>query len=846
MINLTDNWSLVGSSANEFNHPSELASLETWLPAIVPGTVAQSLQQAGTWSLIENKDFVASFDAGFDHKDWWYKTSFSLDVENRDKTISFAGLASLSEVWLNGRLILTTDNMFLAYKVNVSDVIQSRNELFICFRSLSQALSKKRPRPRWKTRVVEHQQLRWFRTTLLGKIPGWTPPVSAVGPWNAITVHEPTEIDIRAVIVKTSVDDAQGIVDFELPLPFSNIDKVSAKLEINNKITELSVNESAQGHSLIGQLKIDNVEYWWPHTHGVPILYNITLKTTINGYDAKYTLTPIGFKQIEIDQSKNNFVVKVNGQEIFCRGACWTINDIVSLNGEDKNLEDTLNLMRDAGANMIRIGGTMIYEQDRFYQICDKLGILVWQDFMFANMDYPIDDKAFNDSVQCEIQQVVQRLAKHVSVSVFCGNSEIEQQVSMLGLDQAMWQGRLFTEVIPSLLRKYNDSVPYISSSPTGGALPFHVNTGLAHYYAVGAYLRPVSEVRRHDVKFSSECLGFANIPIAQTRNEVLNGQTPLTHDPRWKARTPRDSGAGWDFEDVRDHYLNELYNVDPTSLRSFETEKYISLSELTSGEVMMQVFAEWRSKASHCMGGLVWFLKDFWPGAGWGIIDSHGLPKACYYYLKRAWQPLSLHLTNEDINGVAIHIVNEGDKMSGQLNVSLINELGEVMTSAHQLVVVNRGERYRVTVDEILMRFYDVAYAYRFGPAKHTVVAVRFTTRDEDGADVNLTNEAFLFPQKLEISRQIKANLTAKARQISDNEYQLELESDVFLYAVCIDTPGFIADNNYFHMLPERTVKVLLRRVADAGSNTVDEARLKGYVSALNSDDVKIKNVSN
>ena len=836
MMTLTDNWLLAFTDAGKFESPATLdASMLQWMPARVPGTVAESLQQAAKWSLTQHNG-IRSFNQDFDQCDWWYKTTFTATKDDQVKSLVFCGLASLSEIWLNGHKLLKTDNMFVTYQVDITNELLAENDLVICFRSLTEALKIKRPRPKWKTRLVEQQQLRWFRTSLLGRIPGWTPPVPAIGPWRDVYLLKQNEIDINQIRIKTELNGENGLVDFILPLSFSDTTNVSARLKVGKNFVDLKPEKNGQGSVLQGQLVIEQVEPWWPHTHGEAKLYDASLSVTSAAGETKFQLAPVGFKQIEIDRSENRFSVSVNGLEIFCRGACWTINDIVSLNGDVDKLEHTLTLMRDAGANMIRIGGTMIYEQDAFYQLCDRLGLLVWQDFMFANMDYPIDDADFHDSVKTEIEQTVNRICKHVSLAVYCGNSEVEQQVAMLGLDRSLWQGRLFTEVIPVLLEQHHNQIPYVMSSPTGGVLPFHVNTGLAHYYGVGAYLRPIAEVRRHDVRFTSECLGFANVPIASTRNEVLDGQTPVTHDPRWKARTPRDSGTGWDFEDVRDHYLQEVFAVDALALRKFEPEQYLRLSELVSGEIMSQVFAEWRGTHGSCRGGLVWFLKDFWPGAGWGIIDSHGLPKACYYYLKRAWQPVSLQLTNENINGVDVHLTNETtNALDGTLQVMLLNASGAIVADAQHSVTVDARDSARYSVDQILSSFYDVAYSYRFGPPKHTAVAVQFRANDNHESSL-----AVLFPQKIDTSDKIQAKITALACPLDENHYRLTIETDSFLNTVQLDTPGFIADNNYFHLLPGMKIEITLRRIDDA------QTRLKAYLSALNlAEEIKIKTLT-
>src|SRR5204862_5110252 len=187
-------------------------------------------------------------------------------------------------------------------------------------------------------------------------------------------------------------------------------------------------------------------------------------------------------------------------------------------------------------------------------------------------------------------------------------------------------------------------------------------HTGITHYYGIGAYLRSPTELRQADVKFTPECLGFANIPEPSTVYAVTEGGHPVMHDPIWKRRVPRDGGAGWDFEDVRDHYLRALFGLDPVRMRCFDTPRYLALSRVTTGELMEKVYSEWRSVNSRCGGALVWFLRDLWPGAGWGILDSDGVPKACYYYLRRVWQPQAVILTDEGLDGIQAHVINETD----------------------------------------------------------------------------------------------------------------------------------------------------------------------------------------
>jgi len=245
-------------------------------------------------------------------------------------------------------------------------------------------------------------------------------------------------------------------------------------------------------------------------------------------------------------------------------------------------------------------------------------------DFMFANMDYPADDPDFASSVTVEVTQMLERLQSRPSLAVLCGNSEAAQQAAMSGAAREHWSPALFETTLAGHAREYLPDVPYCPSSTHGGDFPFSASQGVTSYYGVGAYLRAPTDARHAELKFASECLAFANVPEMET---LERGTERVLHfnQPRWKERVPRDLGAGWDFDDVRDHYLERLFRLQVASLRYSDQDRYLRLSRVTSGEAMAGAFAEWRRTRSVCGGALLLFLRDLWPGAGWGIIDSTG-----------------------------------------------------------------------------------------------------------------------------------------------------------------------------------------------------------------------------
>ncbi|MES2788091.1 MAG: glycoside hydrolase family 2 protein [Planctomycetota bacterium] len=792
-------WSCSAHRPGEVTQPQQLInSTSEWLPAEVPSTVASVLNSAGRWSFEEPTDI--------DAQDWWFRTTFQAPKRagNAPRSLCFDGLATLAEVWLNGALILTADNMFRAYRVDVSETLEAENELAIRFRSVAEELKKKRPRPRWKTNLIAHQQLRWHRATLQGRIPGWSPTAQAIGPWRDIRL-ECAPVSLHEVHLQTTLIGTTGVVSLHARVA-TTIRPDRVLLKVSGQLAELAIQSDAEGFFVSGELQIESPLLWWPHTHGRPELHLCEVVIESGGEPVSVYRSDIGFRQLEV-QTTGEFGISVNGQPIYCRGACWTVSDLLTLTGTSESLLHDLRLARDAGINMLRVGGTMTYESDRFYRLCDELGILVWQDFMFANMDYPVDDPNFKQNVTEEATQQVRRLAAHPCVAVYCGNSEIEQQAAMLGMPRDLWRNSWFGEDLPALCAANHPGTAYVPSTPSGGGLPFHTSSGVTHYYGVGAYLRSPGELRQADVKFTPECLGFANIPDPQTVDQITGGALPVIHDPKWKSRVPRDTGAGWDFEDVRDHYLRELYGVDPVQLRSWNMTRYLELSRTVPGEMMFRVFAEWRSSHSRNRGGLVWFYKDLWPAAGWGVVDSNGIPKAAYYYLKRSWQNRQLTLTDEGLNGLHLHLINETTKpCTGSVEVVLLKEPNIVVARQEMAFELAGNSQKTLSADEILGSFYDVTYAYRFGPPHHDVVVVTWYDTNRQ-----VVSEACHFIRRRDPALGA-VSLEGSAEKISDTEYRVALQADRFIHSVRLSARGFLPDDNYFHLPPERLKTVTFR----------------------------------
>jgi beta-mannosidase len=531
----------------------------------------------------------------------------------------------------------------------------------------------------------------------------------------------------------------------------------------------------------------------------------------------------IGFRTVAVDRTDGKFNVSVNGVPVFCRGACWTPLDVVSLHGVPESYRPAIEQVRDAGMNMLRLSGTMVYEHDAFFDACDALGVLVWQDFMFANMDYPADP-GFVGSVEQEVRAQLARWQTRPSLAVLCGNSEVEQQAAMWGATRDRWAPALFHEHIVQWVRDDLPGVPYWPSSAHGGAFPHQGNEGTTSYYGVGAYLRPLDDARRADTRFATECLAFANVPHPATIARMPGGESLRVTHPGWKARAPRDLGAGWDFEDVRDHYLATLFRVDPPALRYSDHERYLELSRVVTGEVMAATFAEWRRADSNCGGALVWLLRDLWAGAGWGLIDELGAAKAAFHCLKRSLQPVVVNITDEGGNGLFVHVVNEaGVALDAQLDVCAYNDSAAVVAQASRTIQVAARGALCIPSAAYFDGFLDLSAAYRFGPPPAQVVVATL----RDGAGKRLS-ESFHFLGGLPSHREEDVGLSATVTGRSDRGIELTIRTERLAQNVFIELPGYTAEDNYFHLAPRSERSVRLMRQTPAATR-------RGTVQALN-----------
>jgi beta-mannosidase len=793
VVVLADDWDFARTDPERATAPDGLARLSLeWRPARLPTTVARALgvvAEAGT----DRRDL--------DDSDYWFRTRFQAPAA--PWSLKFNGLATLCDVWVDGEHVLSGDNMFVGYEYSAGSQRARPVELALRFKSLRAALRRGRRRARWRTRLVDEPALRDVRTTLFGRMPGWPALVPAVGPWRSIDLVEHGALALRSADVRARPKGKGGVVSARVVVR-SRVPVRSASLHVGEETAELSISPcTADSLSLSGTLELARVERWWPHTHGAQPLYPVILVIELVDRRVELDLGKTGFRTLAADRSGGGFALRVNDVPIFCRGACWLPLDLVALDAPDAQLEQTLGLVRGAGMNMLRVAAQGIYERDAFFSRCDELGILVWQDFMFSRMDYP-DDTAFLRNAVREASQLLDRTQLSPSLGVLCGNSEVEQQVAMTGLDPGLGRSRLFYRVLPAVCAARRPDVSYLPSTPSGGVMPFHVNAGVAHYFGVGAYRRPFSDARLSNVRFAAECLAFSNVPERPAIERLLGSEAPGT-TPRWKAGIVRDAGASWDFEDVREHYLEACFGVDARELRTSDPERWLELGRIATGAAMARTIAEFRRADSSCMGALIWHLRDLAPGAGSGLVDALDKPKAAYRFVARAFRPVSLFLNDEGLNGLSARMINDTSRsIAAELLVSLYRDGSVPIQRVAAPVALLPHSAVELSVEALIGHFVDATYAYRFGPPGHDVTAARLV----DVVTRQVLSEALHFPRGLPSSRRNDLSLSASAAAHPAG-YAVRLCSTAVAYAVHIEANGFEPDDDYFHLEPDvpRTV---------------------------------------
>lgn len=812
-------FSYISASADAYQLPSEIPERLVFLPAIVPGTITQ-LVDTTTATIL-------------DQQDYWLKATFSADSNDSVSTfLQLEGLLTHAEVFLNNVLILKSFNAFHTHLIDITNLLKNNNTLTICFRAIGPILSQKHPRARFPTRLINQRHLRFIRTPTLGYMAGFASEAKLVGAFRPIKIIKQRQFIVHSAQVSTRLNsENSGVIAIDLKLQcLAKIPTNGYLLVIDLETDSQILNSPINIHAVDGLVhcvlncEIVNIKAYWPHTHGAPKRYLFKLLLQSNDAQDEIHLGRYGFRTITRVNSES-FALQINSTALFLRGACWTPMNPLSLQTAPAELRQRLLLLKQAGINILRLPGNMPYECDDFYEMCDELGILIMQDFAFANFDYPEDNTEFIASVQHEAITFLVKHGNRACLTVLAGNSEVAQQAAMMGIGLDKIHNTIFDGVLKKICIQYAPNVPYVSSSPHSNNIPFQTGNGTSHYYGVGGYRRDFDDARLFKGQFIAECLAFSHVPENTSLYEFFNNEFMLAHHPRWKEGVPRDNGAGWDFADITDFYIEQLFDINPIQLRTTEPQRYLDFCRATSCEVVERTINILRADSKQGRAALIWYLHDLKQGAGWGYIDSLGVPKSAFYGLARASQTTTILFVDEGLEGLAAYIAHDGaEQLDCQLEIALITSEGAILEQKIQAMQYSPRSVARVSIDVFLGRFVDSSYAYKFGARSFVAcIAKLVSTNGQLIAQKNYADPIVTLEKHQELT------LTAHAKLIEKNSYVLTICSNKPAFFVTIDATDCILSDNYVHVMPHFDTRISLQMT--------EQQALHGRIHVFNHD---------
>ncbi len=813
---------LRGSWPGEIALPLELSSaslIRDPLALVEFSTVGQALAGHGQFDAIAKGMRSDGFD--IDAYDWWFSADVAPCIDAQHLVSN--GLSVGAEVFIDGVLVHRSVSSWLPVSILIPALTK---RIDICFRSMAQLCSDSKEldrshRARWKTRLVAEQRLRLFRTPLVGRMPGWnlrTPIVGSHGQLRVIGVLPPTVEQLSARLRPDGSGEVVICVVVHTDEPVS--------VRVGEQVQPmLAVEPSADGlRRFEATITAPEAPLWWPHTHGTPS----TLPMSITVGSMEHRLPDVAFREVSLQHGVvggPGASISVNGVKIFARGVNWIPVDMHDPFVVDERVAGALDALVDAGMNMIRVAGTTVYADPQFYELCTRRGIMVWQDLMFANLDVPLAIPGMAEAITAEVHMVASRIASHGSVVVLCGGSEVEQQAAMSGASPEVVASTLGRSVLQDLCRQAMAHVDYVTSSPTSapgeGGAPHHHTSGFSHYFGVGAYGRGIDDARRSGVGFTTECLAYAHIPSKDAVDRQMGDEGAAVHHPRWKQGVPRDRGAGWDFDDVRDAAVSEMFGVDPTALRWTDPHRYLDVSRAALAEVYDATFSEWRRVGSTCSGALVWTGRDLFPGAGWGITEHDGAPKSAWYGMARRCAPVMVALTDEGLNGVACHLVNDtAIEVSGELTVGLFNGSTIVSQVSLPVVVPSRSAQAR-WVGELIGKYIDINGAYQFGAPSCDLIRTRFTTTPGNRA-VGIVSDAHLWPAGRPINSNRNDSVSVEMVENDSEGIVVRVASTTGCFGIHFDADGWRSSDDWFHLAPTDDRLITLRRASKTATSRI------------------------
>ncbi len=651
------------------------SSAPEWIPAHVPGTIHLDLLAAGRIP----DPFIGLNETQVQwvgENDWLYRCAFDLppEFEHASKvTLCCDGLDTFATAWLNGTQVFTGDNMFLPYRVDARLLLRpGRNELHLLFESawrLGRArLEKLGERACWNG---DASRL-YVRKAQYHYGWDWGPKLLTAGPWRAIrleayeariaALHCPVEVaaDLRSATLPVRVTLENGgttpdqMLHLALYAPTGELLQEAA----------LPVTSDEVAHTF----SITALQLWWPRGYGAQPLYRLDATLRSGAEELDRQEQRLGLRRLRlvqepfVEETGTSFFFEVNNTPIFCGGANWIPADSFTSRLTPERYRAWLELAADANMVMLRIWGGGIYEEEAFYTLCDELGLLVWQDFMFACGLYPAANW-FLESVRLEAEANVRRLRHHPCIVLWCGNNEDYSLAQSLHLYDATFDGdftalpfaarTIYERLLPEVCRTLDPTRPYWPGSPYGSADSGSLTTGDTHIWNVWhGVAAPYQDYYKFAGRFVSE-FGMQSFPALET---IATFAPPAERYPQSRTLDFHNKDAGGPRRLAP-------YIVDNVRMVA-DLEGHIYVTQFIQSEALGYALRDWRRRwkgagREHTAGALVWQLNDCWPVTSWAIVDSLLCPKPAYYTLKRELAPFAVGIQRLSPEQAAVWAVN-------------------------------------------------------------------------------------------------------------------------------------------------------------------------------------------
>lgn len=803
-----------------------------WITAKVPGDVHSALIER---NIIENPYFGHN-DAKsrwIEQKEWWYRTSFDYVIEEGSEEkheLVFEGLDTFATVYLNGREIGSTDNALMAHSFDVTRVIRHGwNSIAVKFDPLY-LHNKNKEQFEWSSYTKERP---WIRKAAMNFGWDWGPRMVTVGIWGKVRVERYSGAKLDSVYARTiNADHNKALVRVDVEVTSYRKELVkTCKVRLLDREGRVAAENElpVNGRKGSADLTVDVPQLWWTHDLGDPHLYELEVVLLADDQQVDTYKKPFGIRTIELqlkdEEGANAFAFILNGVKVFAKGSNWIPADNFIGAITDDRYRDLIDLSVDANMNMLRIWAGGIYETDVFYDECDRRGVLVWQDFAFANALFPDFNQNFMSNVRKEIVYNVKRLRNHASLALWCGNNEIDWLYDMKSSEGSIttpfYGESIYHELIPEVLEEQDNSRPYWPSSPFGGNDANDPDVGDRHNWQVwhgSVYPRkfgekPILDYSIQGVTFKNYKKDFTLFSSEFGMHASANRYTLEKHIPEGQFYWGSVEMAyrNKDTNHQKGILLMEGFTGIPTNI-----EEYMNFSMLTQAEGLKYGIEHYRRNKKRTSGTLVWQHNDSWPGTSWSLIDYELLPKASFYYTKKFYHPLLLTIDHDPGQPLLLWVVNDRvASYEGQVTLRVYDFAGaELSSHTFKAEVPANGaiQLGRLTEAEVLN-----------GRAAEEVV-------------VRLTAEGFDAPDNVYYLRDPK--------ELRMPASVLKVDADEASQTVTVTAEGYLArlvklelplgnvrfSDNFFNLLPGESVTV---RIHDPKGKPVSFAGLK--VSALN-----------